>query len=243
MPSSPLTINTAMVFAAGLGTRMRPLTLTIPKPMVNIRNKPLIDYRIDYLIASGVKNIIVNTHYLHEQIEQHLAQRKDANIIISYEETLLDTAGGLAYARPHLGDAPIFVTNSDTIWIDGTLPALQRMREYWDAEKMDILLLLHPRETAFGYHGAGDFDLHTDGTIARSSNNRYVYTGVMILSPHLINNLTVAPLSLRDIMFKTLDPTTGIIDRVHGIVHDGSWLHIDSVDFIKPAEDLLNKIC
>jgi len=155
-----------MVLAAGLGTRMRPLTDQIPKPLVPVAGKPLIDHVLDRLADAGVARAVVNVHYMAEQIEQHLAYRTRPQIVISDERgLLLGTGGGVTRALPQLGHAPFFHINSDTIWIDGVQPNLARLAETFDPDTMDALLLLAPTAGSIGYSGRGDFAMGPDGRL------------------------------------------------------------------------------
>ena len=158
-----------MVLAAGLGTRMRPLTDRIPKPLVPVSGKPLIDHVLDRLADAGVARAVVNVHYMAEQIEQHLAYRTRPQIVISDERgLLLGTGGGVARALPQLGQAPFFHINSDTIWIDGVQPNLARLAETFDPDTMDALLLLAPTAGSIGYAGRGDFAMAADGRLQQA---------------------------------------------------------------------------
>ena len=234
-------IDTAMVFAAGLGTRMRPLTNDIPKPMVEVCGKPLIDYRLDKLAAAGVKKVIVNTHYKADIIEAYLKQRHDMEIIFSYEETLLETGGGIVKALPHFNNQPFYLINGDVIWLDETVPALLRLAEAW-TDNMNELLLLQPTNQAIGYKGEGDFDLAQDSLLKRAdaTPRDYVFTGIQIFHPHHIEGYKEEPFS-RSILWKEATNTDGIIQHVHGLVHTGGWLHIDSPEALIEAEAFLNE--
>ncbi|MEQ1538953.1 MAG: nucleotidyltransferase family protein, partial [Sphingorhabdus sp.] len=162
-------VQSAMVMAAGLGTRMRPLTDHIPKPLVQVGGKPLIEYAFDKLRLAGVCDVVVNVHYLPEQVEAYVADAaNDLNVIISDERAqLLETGGGLVKALPHIQGEPFFCINSDAIWTDDHVDALSRLAQSWDADRMDGLLLLVPRERAFSHRGTGDFSIDTDGRLVR----------------------------------------------------------------------------
>ena len=170
-----------MVLAAGLGTRMRPLTDRIPKPLVPVAGKPLIDHVLDRLADAGVARAVVNVHYMADQIEQHLAYRTRPQIVISDERgLLLGTGGGVARALPQLGHAPFFHINSDTIWIDGVQPNLARLAETFDPDTMDALLLLAPTAGSIGYTGRGDFAMAADGRLQKRPEQEvspFVYAG------------------------------------------------------------------
>jgi len=171
-----------MVLAAGLGTRMRPLTNTRPKPLIEVAGRTLLDRTLDWMSGAVVQNVVVNTHYLADQIESHLRLRTQPHITLSSEAgELLETGGGIAKALPWLGTAPFISANSDTICIDGKTSAITRLAQHWDALAMDALLLLHPIEKAIGYQGRGDFDMGSSGALTRRSeapSAAYVFTGV-----------------------------------------------------------------
>src|SRR2546421_2209329 len=190
----------AMVLAAGLGTRMRPFNGQLPKPLVRVGGKALIDYVLDRLADQGVERAVVNVHHLADQIERHLAQRRQPKIVISDERSeLLGTGGGVAKALPQLGDAPFFHVNSDTIWIDGVKPNLARLAEAFDPDRMDALLLLAPTATSVGYGGRGDFAMAPDGRLARRGEGEvvpFVYAGTAILAPALFADAPAGPFSL-----------------------------------------------
>ncbi len=225
----------AMVLAAGLGTRMRPLTDTKPKPLVQVAGKALIDFVLDKLAAAGVKTAVVNVHYLAEQIERHLAKRKKPRIVISDERgVLLGTGGGVVKALPLLGAEPFFHINSDTIWIDGATPNLTRLAQAFDAKATDALLLLAPAKGSIGYAGSGDFSLHADGRlVARVAGTQapLVYAGAAILAPTLFHEAPQGAFSLTDLFKRTAEQ-----GRLHGLRLDGRWMHVGSPDAIAAAE-------
>jgi MurNAc alpha-1-phosphate uridylyltransferase len=225
----------AMVLAAGLGTRMRPLTDTRPKPLVQVAGKALIDRVLDKLAAAGVKTAVVNVHYLAEQIERHLAKRKKPKIVISDERgLLLDTGGGVLKALPPLGDTPFFHVNSDTLWLDGETPNLTRLAQSFDPAKMDALLLLAPAKGSIGYGGSGDFSLHADGhLVARVTGTQapLVYAGVAILAPALFQAAPEGAFSLT-----ALFERAAAKGRLHGLRLEGQWMHVGSPDAIAAAE-------
>jgi N-acetyl-alpha-D-muramate 1-phosphate uridylyltransferase len=229
------TPRTAMVLAAGLGTRMRPLTDSKPKPLVQVAGKALIDHVLDKLAGAGVKTAVVNVHYLADQIERHLAKRKKPKIVISDERgLLLDTGGGVAKALPLLGDTPFFHVNSDTLWLDGETPNLTRLAQSFDAAKMDALLLLAPAKGSIGYGGSGDFSLHADGhLVARVTGTQapLVYAGVAILAPALFQAAPEGAFSLT-----ALFERAAAKGRLHGLRLEGRWMHVGSPDAIAAAE-------
>jgi MurNAc alpha-1-phosphate uridylyltransferase len=228
-----------MVLAAGFGQRMRPLTLTTPKPLVKVAGKALIAYGFERLRAARVATAVVNVHYLPEQIEAWAAQQTSPRIIISDERSgILDTGGGIAKALPLLGADPFFVINSDSVWVDEGEPALDRLRAAWDDEVMDCLLLLTPLHRTIGYDGKGDFVKHPDGRLTRRSaspdGEPLVYSGAYIVSPRLFANVEVLSFSMNLLWDKAI--TAG---RLFGITHHGRWLHVGTPEAIAPAEAAL----
>ena len=174
-PKPATALKHAMVLAAGLGTRMRPFNGRLPKPLVPVGGKALIDYVLDRLAAQGVERAVVNVHHLADQIERHLADRKRPKIIISDERgELLGTGGGVVKAMPKLGDGPFFHVNSDTIWIDGVRPNLARLADAFDPKRMDALLLLATTASSIGYTGRGDFSMAADGRLTRRGEREVV---------------------------------------------------------------------
>src|SRR3954470_5844900 len=185
----PIAPRTAMVLAAGFGERMRPLTDRVPKPLVTVAGRPLIDHVLDRLAAAGVGCAVINVHYLADQIESHLKGRAAPQIVISDERAkLLNTGGGVVKALHAIGTEPFLHVNSDTIWIDGVKPNLERLAEAFDPAAMDALLLLAPASTSIGYAGRGDFTMAADGRLTRRSERDvvpFVYAGAAILRPEL----------------------------------------------------------
>ena len=177
----------AIVLAAGLGTRMRPYNGQVPKPLVQIGGKSLIDYSLDRLADAGVERAVVNVHHLADALERHLASRQRPHIVISDERAeLLGTGGGIAKALPQLGDAPFFLVNSDTVWLDGVKPNFARLADAFDPAAMDALLLLAPTTESIGYSGRGDFAMLADGRLRRRGEREvvpFVYAGAAILTP------------------------------------------------------------
>jgi MurNAc alpha-1-phosphate uridylyltransferase len=222
--------DTAMVFAAGLGKRMQPLTLTKPKPLIEVQGRAMLDRALDHLVKAGVKKAVVNTHYLAEQVKINLKKRSDIEIILLFEPTLLETGGGLKNALPYLGAQPIYVINSDIVWIDGATPALENLAQHW-RDEMDVLLLLVEREKAIGYDGAGDFN---DVALTRIAPPRpYVFGGVQMLRPHIVANETETVFSLNKYYFSN--------PKARGTVHDGDWLHIGTPEGLTQAEAFLSR--
>ncbi len=229
------TPRTAMVLAAGLGVRMRPLTDTRPKPLVEVAGRALIDHVLDKLADMGVTTAVVNVHYLAEQIERHIAARKRPRIVISDERgLLLGTGGGVVKALPLIGAEPFFHINSDTIWIDGTRPNLTRLAEAFDARKMDALLLLAPSASSIGYDGPGDFRMADGGRlIPRGEGERapFVYAGAAILAPALFDHAPEGEFSLTDLFKRAAGQ-----GRLHGLRLEGRWMHVGSTGAIPLAE-------
>ena len=225
----------AMVLAAGRGERMRPITERIPKPLVPVAGKPLIDHVLDRLAEAGVETAVVNVHYLADQIERHLASRTAPRIVISDErQRLLDTGGGVVHALGALGPDPFFHVNSDTLWIDRVKPNLLRLAEAFDPATMDALLLLAPTATSIGYNGRGDFTMAADGTLQRRAEREiapYVYAGAAVLSPSLFAGAPHGPFSLTLLFDRASDAR-----RVHGLRLDGVWMHVGTPDAIALAE-------
>ena len=227
--------KTAMVLAAGLGTRMRPLTDETPKPLIKVAGRALMDYALDRFAEAGVKRAVVNVHYLADQVETHLSSRTAPEIRISDErELLLETGGGLKKARNLLGDAPLFCTNTDAIMVDGGgAEACATLAQAWDPSRMDALLLLVPMERASGYDGRGDFDRSDDGRISLRSgpDAPFVFTGLQILSPMLIEEGPDGAFSTRLLWESAAEK-----GRLHGAVYLGDWLHVGDAAGLALAE-------
>lgn len=231
--------DTAMVMAAGLGTRMRPLTNDRPKPLVEVAGKPLIEYSLDQLRGAGVRNLVVNVHYLPDMMRQYLARSAaDFDLHISDEtELLMETGGGLVKALPHLPADPFYCINSDNIWTDDDVPSLSAMAGMWDADIMDALLLLVPRARAHNHKGVGDFSLGDDGRLIRrgdSDRAPYVYSGIQLLSHRLLRDPPIGPFSTNILWDRALRER-----RLFGLVHDGDWFDIGHPGAIEPTEDKL----
>lgn len=235
--SGAATIDRAMVLSAGLGTRMRPVTDSLPKPLVPVLGRTLLDRALDHVEAAGIERAVVNTHYLGEQIVAHLKARTRPAIDISPEPDLLETGGGVLQALPLLGDAPFYAVNSDALWVDGPVPALTRLAQSWDPEVMDALLLLHPTVTAVGYTRRGDFTMEPDGRLYRRQDWEiapFLFTGVQILHPRLFEGEAPGKFSLNRIYDKALEA-----ERLYGVRHDGEWYHVGSPDELALTEAIL----
>jgi N-acetyl-alpha-D-muramate 1-phosphate uridylyltransferase len=238
IPTRLIVPRTAMVLAAGNGVRMRPLTERMPKPLIAVGGKPLLDNVLDRLAATGVETAVVNVHYLAEQIERHLASRRAPRIVISDERTeLLDTGGGVVKALPILGAAPFYHLNSDTIWIDGVKSNLVRLAESFDAARMDALLLLAATSNSVGYSGRGDFGMAPDGRLQRRPEREvapFVYAGVAILSPALFADAPSGAFSLNVLFDRAIES-----GRLHGLRLEGVWMHVGTPDAIAAAEEAI----
>jgi MurNAc alpha-1-phosphate uridylyltransferase len=227
--------KSAMVLAAGLGTRMRPLTDAKPKPLVKVAGRALLDHVLDRLSDAGVERAVVNVHHFGGQIIAHLAARKRPQIVISDERgVLLDTGGGVVKALPELGNAPFFHINADTIWIDGEQPNLARLAATFDPNTMDALLLLAPTASSIGYDGRGDFAMAADSRLLARPEREiapFVYAGVAILSPALFADAPNGNFSLI-----TLFNHAAATGRLSGLRLDGLWMHVGTPDAINAAE-------
>jgi MurNAc alpha-1-phosphate uridylyltransferase len=224
-----------MVLAAGRGERMRPLTETTPKPLIEVAGRALIDHVLDRLAAAGVERAVVNVHYLATQIERHVAARKHPQVTISDErDVLLDTGGGVVRALPRLGAAPFFHLNSDTIWLDGPRPNLDRLAAAFDLAAMDALLLLAPVAGSLGYAGRGDFTLGSDGRLRPRGEREvapFVYAGAAILAPALFADAPAGAFSLTRLFDRA-----AAAGRLHGIRLEGLWMHVGTPQAIADAE-------
>jgi MurNAc alpha-1-phosphate uridylyltransferase len=235
-----MTIRRAMVLAAGLGLRMRPLTETRPKPLIQVSGRALLDHVLDHLAAAGVETAVVNIHWLGDQIARHLEGRTHPRIVLSREPELLETGGGIVKALPALGDAPFFVINSDSLWLDGATPALQRLADAWDDTRMDALLLLHRTVAAVGYDGAGDYFADPLGVLMRRKPGEiapHVYAGVHVLHPRLLRDPPAGAFSLNPMWDRA--EATG---RLFGVMHDGLWYHVGSPDDLAEAQRHLDEL-
>jgi len=232
-------IKRAMVLAAGFGVRLRPITDTIPKPLVQVLGRTLIDRTIDRLHEGGVETFVVNTHHLGEKIHAHLEKRDDVKILFSPEDEILETGGGIANALDHFGNDPFFACNGDTLWLNGLQDAVNRMVRHWDGDKMDALLMLHSTVDAYGYEGYGDFCVDALGALSRRPEGEvspYLFTGVQILHPRLFKGAPEGPFSLNVLYDKAIES-----DRLYGIVHDGEWFHVGTPEALDEAEDYMRK--
>jgi MurNAc alpha-1-phosphate uridylyltransferase len=237
-----------MVFAAGLGTRMRSHRSDIPKPLVPVAGKPIIDHVLDRLVAAGVRHAVVNISWMGEMLANHLAKRQDIAITLSPEDEPLETGGGIVKAMPHLGNAPFFALNSDSFWIDGTEPALHRLARAYDEQTLDALLLACPTVKATGYSGRGDFILFPDGRLRLRRPHEvapFVFGGVQILHPRIFapyvseaQTTGRVPVFSLNRFFKTTQGEAAL-PRIRALAHDSSWMHIGDGDGVREAEALL----
>jgi MurNAc alpha-1-phosphate uridylyltransferase len=217
---------------------MRPLTEKMPKPLVEVAGKPLIEHVLDKLADAGVETAVVNVHYLADMIEKKLAARKNPRIVFSDERKLiLNTGGGITKALPLLGNAPFYLVNSDTMWIDGVRDNLTRLAENFDPARMDALLLLAPSAGSTGYSGRGDFAMTSDGRLQSRAEREvvpFVYAGVAILSPALFKGAPDGAFSLTKLFDRAAEA-----DRLHGLRLDGLWMHVGTPDAIGLAEQAI----
>lgn len=234
-----LVSDTAMVLAAGLGKRMRPLTVSQPKPLVRVSGKPLIDHALDRLEEAGVMRSVVNVHYLADALEAHLRERTCPEIVISDErKLLLETGGGLVKAQSRLPD-PFFCINSDNIWLDGPRNAFCAMSSVWCADKMDSLLLLVPHARALNYRGKGDFHLDASGRITRRRSGRiapFIFTGLQIVSHRLLREPPDGPFSTNVLWTRAIEE-----GRLYGTTFDGQWFDVGDPSAIAPTEAALRR--
>ncbi|GAB4069410.1 nucleotidyltransferase family protein [Ancylobacter sonchi] len=232
-------IRNAMVLAAGLGTRMRPLTDDRPKPMVDVAGKPLVDHVLDRLADAGIGTAVVNLHYFADLLEGHLAGRTRPQVVFSDERgQLLDTGGGIVKALPLLGDGPFVSINSDTIWIEGIRPNLPSLIADFDPEKMDALLLLAASTGSVGYDGRGDFSMDGDGRLTLRGERLvapFVYAGAAVLSPGLFAGAPEGPFSLVKLFARAAEA-----GRLFGLRLEGVWMHVGTPEAISEAEQAIS---
>jgi len=224
-----------MVLAAGLGTRMRPLTDRLPKPLVRLKERALIDHVLDRISAAGIARAVVNVHHHADALETHLRHRKHPKIEISDERgVLLDTGGGVVRALPKLGSGPFLIHNSDSVWIEGVGSNLERMFASWDSGTMDSLMLLASGATSLGYEGSGDFAMGTDGRLSRRGERQmvpFVFTGVSIAHPRMFVDVPEGRFSLNKLWDEAIDK-----GRLFGIRLEGLWMHVGTPEALTEAE-------
>ncbi len=235
-----MTPHTAMVLAAGLGKRMAPITDSMPKPLVKVAGKSLIDWGLDSLVDAGVRRAVVNVHYLADQLEEHLAGRLSPTIEISDErEQLLDSAGGIIKALSRIGSEPFFVLNADTFWTDGDKPNLVLLSEGWDDANMDILLMIAHMDQAVGREGGGDFSMSSAGQLRRlkpGEESPYIYAGAAIIHPRIFANAPSGKISLNRYFDEAI-----AADRLFGQSMDGIWLTVGTPGAIEEADAAIAK--
>jgi MurNAc alpha-1-phosphate uridylyltransferase len=231
--------HTAMIMAAGLGKRMRPLTATRPKPLIEVGGKALLDHVLEKLSAAGVKKVVVNVHYLADAIEAHLASRKHGlEVAISDErKLLLETGGGLVQAAPLIDSDPFIAINSDNLWVDGPADTLKLLSAHWDDAKMDALLLLVPLARAENHKGMGDFHMDRSGRVRRRDKGHvapFVFTGVQMVSKRLLREAPEGPFSTNVLWDRAIEE-----GRCFGAVHQGLWFDVGTPKSIPLTEAAL----
>ena len=235
--------ETAMVMAAGLGKRMRPLTATRPKPLIEVAGRTLLDHTFDRLRAAGVRKAVVNVHYLPDALEAHLKNRvKGIETIVSDErDLLLETGGGLVKALPLIDADPFLVVNSDNLWIDGPVDSLRLLASNWDDARMDALLLLVPLARANCHGGQGDFHMTANGALRRKKPGGvapYVYTGIQMVSKRLFEGeVPEGPFSTNILWDRAMEA-----GRCFGSVHQGLWFDVGAPSNIKKTEEILGAV-
>ncbi len=222
-----------MVLAAGLGTRMRPLTENTPKPLIEVAGRPIIDHVLDRLAVAGVRQVAVNLHYQADRLAAHLARRTVPQIHTIVEDRLLDTGGGIRNALGRLGRDPFYVVNADIVWLEGPIPALHQLAAQWDGARMDMLLVLAPRIRALGIGTRDDLMLDQLGRVSVPAEGRigpFVNTGIQLLHPRILDGMPEGPFSILDCW----DPALAA-GRLHGIAFDGLWMHVGSPEALAAA--------
>ena len=234
--------KTAMVLAAGLGKRMRPLTASRPKPLIEVAGQSLLDHLLERLRASGVERAVVNVHYLADAVEAHLAKNTHGlDIAISDERSLLlETGGGMVKAAPLIQSDPLLVINSDNLWIDGPADTLKLLASHWNGERMDALLLLVPHARAENHRGMGDFHMDRMGRLKRRQRSRvapFVFTGIQMLSKRLLREAPEGPFSTNILWDRAIGE-----GRCFGAVHQGLWFDVGTPRAIKTTEAALENV-
>ena len=233
-------LRKAMVFAAGLGTRMRPVTLTVPKPLIRVGGKALIDHALDRFAAIGLEDAIVNVHYRADQIEAHLAGRTSPRITISDERAvLLDQGGGIAKVLPQFGDEPFFICNTDAFWLEGPRSNLAALVARWNPDVMDVLLLVAATTSSIGVDWPGDFTMAADGRLSQRRERDvapFVYAGIGIMKPSTFVGAPDGPFRLSPYFFDSAKN-----GRLYGQRLDGQWLHVGTPEAIDEAEETIKR--
>jgi len=234
-------INAAMVLAAGLGTRMRPLTDRTPKPLLKLSGRSLLDRVLDGLAEAGIERTVVNVHHFADQVEARLKARTSPKIIVSDErQAILETGGGVLKALPHFAGQPFMIHNSDSVWSEGAGSNIRMLMEAWEPERMDALLLLARRDSSIGYAGRGDFHMQTTGHLTRrlrGEESPYVFAGVSILKPQLFGGIGRTAFSLNVIFDAAISKNS-----LYGTVLDGTWMHVGTAEALLQAESHLNAV-
>lgn len=237
--STGLASDCAMIMAAGMGKRMRPLTASQPKPLVRVAGKPLIDHALDRLQAAGVGNAVVNVHYLADALEAHVKERQTPAVSISDErDMLLETGGGMVKAHTKLAD-PFFCLNADNIWLDGPKDTFHDLSSRWDAERMDALLLLVPHANALNFRGKGDFHMDAVGTVSRRRSGRiapFIYTGIQLVSHRLLRDAPEGKFSTNILWDRAIEE-----GRLFGTAFTGRWFEVGTPQAIAPTEEALRR--
>ena len=237
MSSGQLASDTAMILAAGLGKRMRPLTASQPKPLVRVAGKALIDHALDRLDEAGVARAVVNVHYLADALEAHVKARAAPKVTVSDERAvLLETGAGMVKALSHLPD-PFFALNADNIWLDGPKNAFHDLSRRWDPQVMDALLLVVPHARAANFHGPGDFHMNPLGRISRRSDGRiapFIFTGIQLVSHRLLRDPPDGPFSTKILWDRAINE-----GRLYGLSFTGRWFEVGTPQAIRPTEEAL----
>ena len=238
-----MTIKNAMVLAAGLGTRMRPITDTIPKPLVKIAGKPMIDYALDALVEAGAETIVVNVHHHAEQMIAHLENRADAEILISDERSeLMNYGGGLAKGLKLLGPEPVFVLNADLFWVGeqrGEMSNLRRLSSFFDPARMDMAMLCVQLENTTGHNGRNDFSMDADGRLTRFANGPgepVVYAGAIAMMPALLADAPDEAFNLNIYFDRAI-----AAGRLYGLILEGHWITVGTPEAIAEAEAVVGR--
>ncbi len=235
-----MTIKTAMLMAAGMGTRMRPLTNNCPKPLIEVAGRTLIDRTLDNLITAGVEKAVINVHYLADMVEAHFAERTDIEVIFSDErDELLETGGGVVKALPLLGNDPVLVCNTDAFWLNDNGQTINSLVSAFNPEKMDSLLLLARRENSMGYHGLGDFDLAEDKQLIRRGDKpeaQYVFSGIYAFNPTTISHLNIEKFSANVYWNESASK-----NRLLGHVMTPFWMHVGDPQAVEDASALIEQ--
>jgi MurNAc alpha-1-phosphate uridylyltransferase len=236
--TSPHAPRKAIVLAAGLGKRMLPITATMPKPLVKVAGRSLIDFALDKLHEAGIDTVVVNVHHFADMLEAHLRGREAPRIVISDERgELLETGGGVKKALPLLGGDPFITFNSDSLWIEGEAPNLKRLVAAWDPDRMDILMLVAPLSTSIGFEGRGDFHQDSDGRLRRRGTDDsapFAYAGVAIVKPELVHGTPDGAFSANAFYDRAIAK-----ERLYGLCLEGQWLHVGEPQAIAEAEQCL----